>query len=121
MIAYVAPGLLGRGGCGAVELGGGDGGGDAEFGGDCGDCGGGDCEVGLAVGGEIRCDERLIVGSGFVCGVSAEERLNVPHRSVGFVVDHLQDTPVGSYDGLDRGGVRVDVGGVDGDAHGGDL
>ena len=31
MTAYVAPGLLGCGGCGAVELGCGDGGGDAEF------------------------------------------------------------------------------------------
>jgi hypothetical protein len=28
-----------------------------------------------------------------------------------FVVDHLQAAPVGSYDGLDRGVVRVDVGG----------
>jgi hypothetical protein len=38
-----------------------------------------------------------------------------------FVVDHLQAAPVGSYDGLDRGVVRVDVGGVDGHAYGGDL
>ena len=37
-IAHVA-GLLGCGGCGAVELGCGDGGGDAEFGGDRGDRG----------------------------------------------------------------------------------
>lgn len=35
------------------------------------------------------------------------------HRGVGFVVDHLQGAPVGSDDGLDRGGVRIHVGGVD--------
>jgi hypothetical protein len=97
-IAHVA-GLLGCGGCGAVELGCGDGGGDAEFGGDRGDRGGAEGEVGLAVGGEIRCDERLVVGLGFVCGVSAEEGMDVAHRGVGFVVDDLQGAPVGSYEG----------------------
>lgn len=45
----------------------------------------------------------------------------MPHRGVGFVMDHLQGAPVGSYDGLDGGVVRVDVRGVDGHAYGGDL
>jgi hypothetical protein len=36
-------------------------------------------------------------------------------------VDHLQGASVGSYDGLGRGVVPVDVGGVDGHADGGDL
>ncbi len=75
----------------------------------------------MAVDGEIWRDERLVVGSDLVCGVSAEERLDVPHRGVGFVLDHLQGAPMGSDDGLDRGVVRVDVGGVDGHAYGGDL
>ena len=118
---YFSTEALGYGGCGAVELGCGDGDGDAEFGGNCGDRGRADGEVGLAVDGEIRCDERLVVDSGFVYGVSAEERLDVPHRGVGFVMDHLQGAPVGSYDGLDRRVVRVDVGGIDGHAYGGDL
>ena len=55
-------GLLGCGGCGAVEIGCGEGGGEAEFGGDRGDGGVADGEVGLAVSGEVRCDERLVVG-----------------------------------------------------------
>jgi hypothetical protein len=53
--------LTALGGCGAVELGCSDSGGDAEFVGDRGDRGGADGEVGLAVGGEMRCDERLVV------------------------------------------------------------
>ena len=108
-------------GRGPVELGCSDGGGNAEFGGDRGDRGRADGEVGLAVSGEIRCDERLVVDSGFVRGVSTEKSLDVPHRDIGFVVNHLQGAPVGAYDGLDRGVVRVNVGGIDGHAYGGDL
>ncbi|MFD1538896.1 hypothetical protein [Nonomuraea guangzhouensis] len=45
----------------------------------------------------------------------------MPHRDVGLVLDHLEGAPVGSYDGLDRGIVQLEVGGVDGHADGGDL
>ena len=101
--ALASPGSEACGGGGAVELGCGDGGGDAEFGGNPGDRGRANGEVGLAVDCEIWRDERLVVGSDLVCGVSAEERLEVPRRGVGFVVDHQ----IGRASCRERVSVRV--------------
>src|SRR3954462_3896150 len=108
-------------GRGAIELCRGNGCRYAEFGGDRADRGRSDGEVGLAVGGEIRCDERLVVGAGLVDRVSPQERADVPDRGVGIVMDHPQRTPVGAHDGLNGEVVRGDVGGVDGYTDGGDL
>src|SRR6202789_1964909 len=64
-------------GCGAVEPGRRGGRGHAEFSSDHGDRGGTGSEVGLAVGSEIRRDERLVMGSDLVRGVPAQEGLHV--------------------------------------------
>ena len=63
--APATPGSEACGGGGAVELSCGNGGGDAEFGGGCGDRDRANGEVGLAVDVEIWRDERLVVGSDF--------------------------------------------------------
>ena len=94
---------------------------DAEFGGDGVDrllC---DVEVGLAIGGEIRGDVALVVLLRFITRQSIEERGEIVAGQGRLFGDRPEGPLVGPHQRLQRGAVQRDVGGVHGDAHGGDL
>jgi hypothetical protein len=95
--------------------------GDTEFGCDRVDRLPGYVEVHLAVGSEVRADVAFVVPLRFITGEPVEERGDVVDCQAGLFGEAPQRSLVGPHQRLQCGAIQRDVGGIDGNAHGGDL